>query len=522
MSDWKPQCPRNLYVSVLVFYQEGTDSYEFLLDNKKCVVNANVFRTILDICLKVEGVNFTDVPDDVTTLTFLIRLGYKDPLYKHTNMFVDHMHQPWRTLAEIINKCLSRKTASNDKLRRSRIDILWGMFYRENVNYPKLIWEDLAYQIDHMKEKRLRHKIMPFPRFTKVIINHFLKQYNSLSTLMFQHYHTIKDDGILYRLKFVRIGKDYKEYGFSIRKTMLTEAIKQYESYQMFFKYFTGQIPPRRAEAMRKTSSKRRIKKIDTLSADDNIISDDPDTTLELGKSISKTKAEEAKAARQVHYHRVQHYYREQLNIIWLNASLIVSGLRCYTPVNGKITVVTLVRELCPHGKGRVMWRLFVVVGGHSLLRDKGRRCGFLATMLGLRYLGEPTKRRKSSKVTFDPLKNLKGVPSLTPEEQEAANIMQALKESKKTSKRQPGTRGSSEGTSTIPGVPDESTVISAPSSEGTVTKPGVPDKEKDITEENVILEKGSKQESEYSEEDKLDDEEKDDKEGDANDECGN
>ncbi|GJY45252.1 hypothetical protein Tco_0434315 [Tanacetum coccineum] len=89
----------------------------------------------------------------------------------------------------------------------------------------------------------------------------------------------------------------------------------------------------------------------------------------------------------------------------------------------------------------------------------------------------KPTKRRKSSKVTFDPLKNLKGVPSLTPEEQEAANIMQALKESKKTSKSMPG---------------------------------------------NVILEKGSKQESEYSEEDKLDDEEKDDKEGDANDECGN
>ncbi|GJV92224.1 hypothetical protein Tco_1540037 [Tanacetum coccineum] len=42
-------------------------------------------------------------------------------------MFVDHMHQPWRTLAAIINKCLSEKTASNDKLRKSKIDILWGM-----------------------------------------------------------------------------------------------------------------------------------------------------------------------------------------------------------------------------------------------------------------------------------------------------------------------------------------------------------------------------------------------------------
>ncbi|GJV44905.1 retrovirus-related pol polyprotein from transposon TNT 1-94 [Tanacetum coccineum] len=145
---------------------QGTDSYEFLLANKKCVVNDNVFRTILDICPRVEGVNFTDVLDDDTTLAFLIKLGYKGSLYKHTNMFVDHMHQSWRTLAAIINKCLSRKTTSNDKLRKSRIDILWGMFYKENVDYPELIWEDIAYQIDHIKEKRSRRENMPFPRFT--------------------------------------------------------------------------------------------------------------------------------------------------------------------------------------------------------------------------------------------------------------------------------------------------------------------------------------------------------------------
>ncbi|GJQ99416.1 hypothetical protein Tco_0522401 [Tanacetum coccineum] len=185
---------------------QGTDSYEFLLANKKCVVNADDFRTILDICPRVEGVNFTDVPDDDTTLAFLIKLGYKVPLYKH---------QPWRTLAAIINKCLSRKTASNDKLH-------------------------LAYQIDHMKEKRSRRENMPLPRFTKVIITHFLKLHDSLSNLKYQHYHTIKDDGIICRLKFVRIGEDYQEYGLSIPETMLKKAIKQSESYQMFIKYSTG------------------------------------------------------------------------------------------------------------------------------------------------------------------------------------------------------------------------------------------------------------------------------------------
>ncbi|GJU33337.1 putative nucleotidyltransferase, ribonuclease H [Tanacetum coccineum] len=77
---------------------------------------------------------------------------------------------------------------------------------------------------------------------------------------------------------------------------------------------------------------------------------------------------------------------------------------------------------------------------------------------------------------------------------------------------------GSNEGTGSKPGVPDESTVVSSTSSEGTGAKPGVPDKEKDITEEKVILEWGDKQDSKFSDDDN-DDVEKDDKDGDADDE---
>ncbi|GJR03831.1 hypothetical protein Tco_0526815 [Tanacetum coccineum] len=117
----------------------GSNSYELLLANKKCVVDVEVFRKILDICLRVQGVDFTELPDDETTLTFLLNLSYKGPLHKHPSMYMDHIHQPWRTLASIINKCMSDKTVSNDILRKSRIDILWGMFYRENVDYPELI-----------------------------------------------------------------------------------------------------------------------------------------------------------------------------------------------------------------------------------------------------------------------------------------------------------------------------------------------------------------------------------------------
>ncbi|GJT73860.1 hypothetical protein Tco_1033146 [Tanacetum coccineum] len=255
---------------------KGSESYEFLLADKRCVIDAEVFRKILDICPRKEGEDFTEVQNDEDTLTFLVDLGYSGPLHKYTNMFVDHMHQPWRTLAACINKCLSGKTASNDKLRKSRIDILWGMFYRENVDYPSLIWEDIAYQIDHRREKKSRRENMPYPRFTK-------------------------DDGVVSRLKFVRMGKDVQQYGLAIPATMLNKEIMQSESYKRFILYSTGQIPPKKSRGKGSQGKKSADPTEESVDVSDE---SEPEPLIRRKtsrKSISLTEAEEESCTRQVH-----------------------------------------------------------------------------------------------------------------------------------------------------------------------------------------------------------------------------
>ncbi|GKE09597.1 hypothetical protein Tco_1413148, partial [Tanacetum coccineum] len=62
-----------------------------------------------------------------------------------------------------------------------------------------------------------------------------------------------------------------------------------------------------------------------------------------------------------------------------------------------------------------------------------------------------------SKKRTSGTSQKLKGIQSLTPAEQEAADVMKALKDSRRMLGRQPGTGGSDEGTGEILGVPDES-----------------------------------------------------------------
>ncbi|GJT34589.1 hypothetical protein Tco_0925008, partial [Tanacetum coccineum] len=100
-------------------------------------------------------------------------------------------------------------------------------------------------------------------------------------------------------------------------------------------------------------------------------------------------------------------------------------------------------------------------------------------------------------------------------EEQLAVDKMQALKASKKSSRRQPNTGDSSKGTSSIPGVLDESTVVFSTSSEGTEESEY---NEEDDVDENIdwvgtdeMEEKNDDDDDKSIDLEKIDDEETDD-----------
>nr|GEU31917.1 pentatricopeptide repeat-containing protein [Tanacetum cinerariifolium] len=105
-----------------------TTSYEFYLADKKCKVDVELFKKILGICLRVPNEDFIVPSFEESLINFLYELGYKGQINKLESMIVDHMHQPWRALATIINKRLYGKTSNNDRLRQSRVGIIWGAY----------------------------------------------------------------------------------------------------------------------------------------------------------------------------------------------------------------------------------------------------------------------------------------------------------------------------------------------------------------------------------------------------------
>ncbi|GJW32459.1 hypothetical protein Tco_0052491 [Tanacetum coccineum] len=241
------------------------------------------------------------------------------------------MHQPWRTLASIINKFLSGKTFSNDRLRQSRLAKIWGMFHKKNVDFAELIWEDFSYQIDNRQLKKGICEIMPYPRFTKSS-----STISSLFTNPFPKYRPL----------------------VSIQSRMMV-------SLQGIHWLLHRLVPPKKTR--------------------------DKDVAFKLGKSINKT-----------------------------NAKIADEISRVYE-THARVTI-----------------------------RDTPR---------------------VSKKKLVDQSQKLKGIQTLNAKEQLAANMMQALKASKKSNRSRSHTGGSSEGTSIIPGVPDESTFIIANSNKGTEDK---------------------------------------------------
>ncbi|GJV89767.1 hypothetical protein Tco_1533705 [Tanacetum coccineum] len=196
---------------------KDTSLYQFQLDNKKFKIGTKLFCEIFSISPRVPNKEFVALPPRNALVTFLKSLGYKGSLE-------------------------------------------FGLFNEKNVDYAELLWEDFQYQINYRKTSARRRKSMPYPRFTKAIIHHFLSKHKSISKRHGVFMNSIEDDAVLGRLKFVSKGEDNQVYGTLIPYVMLNDDIKNPKAYQTYLAISTGIVAPKKArKAMKTTAVNRKI-----------------------------------------------------------------------------------------------------------------------------------------------------------------------------------------------------------------------------------------------------------------------
>ncbi|GJW11795.1 hypothetical protein Tco_1577622 [Tanacetum coccineum] len=219
---------------------KDSTSYKFNPDNKSFKVGVEVFHDVLQICPRIRNQEFVEPPTHEETVAFIKEL----------------------------EEC--------------------GIF--------ELIWEDFMYQIDNQQSTAARRSNMPYPRFTKAIIQHFISKDKTISMWNNMFMHGVKNDSVLRFIKFVSKYEIRQVYGKLITNVLVSKEMLKSEAYRTYLDYATRKVIPKEAKKRTKAHMKETY-----LTADDNIIPNDPDAALELAKSISRTEAEEQEAARLVH-----------------------------------------------------------------------------------------------------------------------------------------------------------------------------------------------------------------------------
>nr|GEW90009.1 hypothetical protein [Tanacetum cinerariifolium] len=92
-------------------------SIRFKMNNEKCIVNLEYVREMLHICPRIHNQTFNELPFEEEILAFLRYLGHSGEIKKITNVNINKLHQPWRSFATVIKKCLSGKSTGYDSLR---------------------------------------------------------------------------------------------------------------------------------------------------------------------------------------------------------------------------------------------------------------------------------------------------------------------------------------------------------------------------------------------------------------------
>ncbi|GJT08120.1 hypothetical protein Tco_0842582 [Tanacetum coccineum] len=189
--------------------------------------NTNFFQafTASANALAITPVNpahpFEFPPSGDTVIDFVNELGYLEPV-------------------EIV----SRKTSGSDKPRHNQCltrkdfcavqtqtpisaNSIWESSLQTNVDHADLLWEAGP------RSKKVTPLLIPYGRFSKVIIYYLASNYNIHRRPDSAVHHT-RDDFILGNLKFVPKGETVEVFGMAIPDPLITEAIQQSSYYPKY------------------------------------------------------------------------------------------------------------------------------------------------------------------------------------------------------------------------------------------------------------------------------------------------
>ncbi|GJS99722.1 retrovirus-related pol polyprotein from transposon TNT 1-94 [Tanacetum coccineum] len=181
-------------------------------------------------------------------------LGFSMELKKVSNFKIPGLLQPWQTLCKIFSKCLTTRVTGWDQPPLQIMQMLYCFVNNIHVDYAELMWEGIYYSLHHPATS------IPYPRFTKIIISHYMTIFPEISRRARDAYHNLQDDDIMKNI--FNSGRNKNKVGMRIPPWMITEEMKLTEHYKMYAEVFGLDVPMIQSQPTESTQGMHR-----TLSA---------------------------------------------------------------------------------------------------------------------------------------------------------------------------------------------------------------------------------------------------------------
>ncbi|GKB67291.1 hypothetical protein Tco_0928703 [Tanacetum coccineum] len=200
----------------------------FMLDKKMLSHTLDDFITIFHLPQATDNNHDSFVPPpsflDIVPF-YKNELGFTMELKTSSNFKTTGLLQPWQTLCKIFSKCLTTRVTEWDQPPLQIMQMMYCFINNIHVDYAVLLWEGLYYSLHHPTS------LIPYPRFTKIIISHYMTNFSEILRRARDIYHNLKDDDIMKNI--FNSGRHKDRVGMKIPDWMISDEMKHTEHYRM-------------------------------------------------------------------------------------------------------------------------------------------------------------------------------------------------------------------------------------------------------------------------------------------------
>ncbi|GKE44952.1 hypothetical protein Tco_1472236, partial [Tanacetum coccineum] len=225
----------------------------FVLDRKKLTMTLDDFRTIFRLPQAIDNnhEHFVAAPKFSEMVSFFLNtLGFTLELRSPSNFKTTSLVQPWQTLCKMFSRCLTTRVTGYDQPPLQIMHMLYCFVNNIHVDYADLLWEGLHYSLEHPST------LIPYPRFTKLIISHYMTALPKILRRVCDKYHNLEHDEMVKSIFNSR--KNKAGVGMKIPSWMITDEMKLIENYKMYAIVFEVDIPTTQSQPIKSTQGTHR------------------------------------------------------------------------------------------------------------------------------------------------------------------------------------------------------------------------------------------------------------------------